>query len=61
MIIYNPYNFENHTKEELIEIIKSCCMADQYSRMDAALRRLLQIVTEGKEEQMKFVFDRKER
>jgi hypothetical protein len=41
MTIYNPYNFEKLTKEELIDIIKDCCMADQHSRMDAALKRLL--------------------
>ena len=41
MVIYNPYNFEKLTKEELIDTIKDCCMADQHSRMDAALKRLL--------------------
>ena len=41
MVIYNPYNFEKLTKEELIDIIKGCCMADQHGRMDAALKRLL--------------------
>ena len=41
MIIYNPYNFENLTKEELIDIIKSCCMVDQRDKMDSALKWLL--------------------
>jgi hypothetical protein len=41
MTIYNPYNFEKLTKEELIDTIKDCCMADQHSRMDAALEKLL--------------------
>ena len=43
MTIYNPYNFEKLTKEELIDIIKDCCMADQHSRMDAALEKLLSL------------------
>ena len=42
MTIYNPYNFDKLTKEELIDIIKDCCMVDQHSRMDSALERLLQ-------------------
>ena len=41
MTIYNPYNFEKLNKEELIDTIKDCCMADQHSRMDAALEMLL--------------------
>ncbi len=42
MAIYNAYNFDKLTKEELINNIKDCCMVDQRNRLDSALKSLLQ-------------------
>lgn len=58
MTIYNPFNFENLTREELINIIKSCCMVDYRDRMNAALKQLLK--TDFKEVNMDLTYYIKE-